>query len=607
MCGIVGFVSCSGGGVTYVLHRALKALEYRGYDSCGIATIHENRVYFRKDKGKIDDVFVKINPRELPGTLGIAHTRWATHGAPSRKNAHPHLDCTGSIAVVHNGVIENFLQLQKELTSKGHKFESETDTECVAHLIEEFMSNGCGIFEAIKKAVRRLEGPYALAVVSARNPGQLYCVRNESPLVVGLGEDGNYCASDIPAFLFWTNKVIVLHDGELAIIEPESVTIEDINGLKIEREPVVVSWTADMAAKSGYPHFMLKEIHEQPKALRDTLRFNQQTIDEFADVISQSEHLYIVAAGTSYHAALVSQSMLTQMCEIPSQAVISSEFTWLAGNTLSENDVVIAVSQSGETLDTLRAVRHARSKKSKILAITNVLDSGITREADLVFYTQAGPEIGVAATKTFLVQVATFGRIASKLLERFKIHDPAYVQDFREKLMQTPQALNQVINKLEVKTKELADFLADKSDAFYLGRGVSVATALEGALKLKEISYIHAEGYPAGESKHGPIALIDEDFPVIFIAPNDETRKDILGNIMEMSARGAYIITLGEEGDEELAQVSNQFLSMPQGFSLPFSPLLYVVPPQLIAYYTAVKRGYDPDKPRNLAKSVTVP
>nr|MDO8097279.1 glutamine--fructose-6-phosphate transaminase (isomerizing) [Candidatus Wukongarchaeota archaeon] len=607
MCGIVGFVSHSGGGITYILHRALKALEYRGYDSCGIATVHENRIYFEKDKGKIDEVFVQINPEELPGPLGIAHTRWATHGAPSRENAHPHLDCSDSIAVVHNGVIENFLKLRKELTSKGHNFKSETDTECIAHLIEEFMSNGCGIFEAIKKTIRRLEGSYALAVVSARDPGRLYCARNESPLVIGLGEDGNYCASDIPAFLFWTNKVIVLHDGELATIGSESVAIENVNGLKIEREPVVVSWTADMASKSGYPHFMLKEIHEQPKALRDTLKFKQQTIDKFAEIISQAEQLHIAAAGTSYHSGLAAQSMLSQTIGIPSQAIISSEFANLVGNSLSENDVVIAVSQSGETIDTLRAIRHAQSKKSKVLAITNVLGSGITREADLVFYTQAGPEIGVAATKTFLVQLTTFTRIALKLLDNFGTNSPAYTENFREKLNQTPQALNQVINKLEIKTKSLASFLAEKSDAFYLGRGVSVSTALEGALKLKEISYIHAEGYSAGESKHGPIALVDEAFPVIFIAPNDVTRKDILGNVMEMRARGAYIITLGEEGDKELAQVSHQFLDMPQGFSLPFSPILYVVPLQLIAYYTAVKRGYDPDKPRNLAKSVTVP
>ncbi|MHA1834385.1 MAG: glutamine--fructose-6-phosphate transaminase (isomerizing) [Candidatus Baldrarchaeia archaeon] len=604
MCGIIGIVS-NDRHVANLLRECLKRLEYRGYDSVGMTTIYNSTLHTKKDKGKIDEIHQKLNFDTLPGHIGIGHTRWATHGPPSKRNAHPHMDCTRKIAVVHNGIIENFLELRKQLEEKGHVFQSDTDTEVIPHLIEEYIALGYNLADAVRETLKQLKGSYAIAVIYAEEPDKIVCARKDSPLVIGVGEKAVYCASDIPAFLPMTNKVIFLNDGELAILTPYSVTVQNLEGEVLTKEIKIINWTAEMAQKGGFPHFVLKEIHEQPRAIRDTLRTRQEYVDVFVESIMKAKRIYFVAAGTSYHAGLTATYMFSKLAKTYSQAVIASEFPEFIGETLDEDTVIVAITQSGETADTLTAVRHAMKYGAKILAITNVLGSSITRHAHHTFYMQAGPEIGVVATKTFTTQLATLALITINLARQNGALTDMEAKQLFEELYQIPAKVKEIIETHEERAKTLAEKCYLKDNFYFLGRGISTATALEGALKLKEISYIHAEGYPAGESKHGPIALIEPGYPCVFIAPMDETHKHIIGNIMEMKARGAEIIAVIDKSDQDVLQLADTAFKMPSTPAI-FTPITYIIPLQLFAYYVAVKRGVDPDKPRNLAKSVTV-
>lgn len=604
MCGIIGIVS-NDWHVASLLRECLKRLEYRGYDSVGITTIYNSTLHTKKDKGKIDEIHRKLNFDTLPGHIGIGHTRWATHGPPSKRNAHPHMDCTEKIAVVHNGIIENFLELRRQLEGRGHIFRSDTDTEVIPHLIEEYIARGYNLIDAVRETLKQLRGSYAIAVIYAGEPDKIVCARKDSPLVIGVGEKAVYCASDIPAFLPMTNRVIFLSDGELAMLTPYSVIAQNLEGEILTKEIKVINWTAEMARKGGFPHFVLKEIHEQPRAIRNTLRTRPEYVDVFVKNLMKAKRIYFVAAGTSYHAGLTAAYMFSKLAKLQSQAVIASEFPEFIGETLDEDTVIVAITQSGETADTLTAARHAMKFGTKILAITNVLGSSITRLAHHTFYMQAGPEIGVVATKTFTTQLATLALITINLARCNGTLTGMEAKHLLKELYQIPSNVKKIIETHEERAKTVAEKCYLKNNFYFLGRGISTATALEGALKLKEISYIHAEGYPAGESKHGPIALIEPGYPCVFIAPMDETHKHIVGNIMEMKARGAEIIAVIDKGDQEGAQLADIVFKIPSTHII-FTPITYIIPLQLFAYYVAVKRGADPDKPRNLAKSVTV-
>ena len=606
MCGIIGVVQ-SRGNVAPFLHQALKRLEYRGYDSVGITTIDNGQLYIKKDKGKIDEVHKNIDLDDMPGSIGIGHTRWATHGIPSMINSHPHFDCNNEISVVHNGVIDNFLELRKELKSKGHIFKSETDTEVIPHLLEDYLKEGLDIVSALRSVSQKIEGTYAIVVMTTKEPGKIVCTRNGNPLVIGRKGEVSFVSSDIPAFLPMTNNMILLLDGEIAMLSIEGVQIEKLSdGTKVHRETIKVSWTADQAQKSGYPHFMLKEIHEQPDAIRSTLRLQPDIIRKAAEIIHSSKKVYMLAMGTSGHAALAGRHMFASIAGILPVFELSSDFQDTVYGSLSENDCIIAITQSGETTDTITAVKYARTFGVKVVAITNVVGSSITRISDHTIITQAGPEIGVAATKTFMVQLTSLAQIALALGELTKINDIETIEKKRKSLFSLPDIVAEIISMQEVPAREMAHVYYDKPSLLFLGRGISMATAYEGALKLKEIAYNHAEGYSAGESKHGPIALVQDDYPVIFVAPNDQTRNRIIGNIMEMKARGAVIISVIEQGDSNLIELSDNIFTIPKGIEPEFSILAYVVPLQLFSYYMACAKGYDPDKPRNLAKSVTV-
>ncbi len=605
MCGIVGVVDRNN-LASPIIHEALKRLEYRGYDSAGIATIYQNKICLKKEKGKISEIHEKLDFNKLLGTIGIGHTRWATHGLPSKTNAHPQVDCTNKIAVVHNGIIENFLELREDL-AKRHNFVSETDTEVIPHLIEEIMAKTkCDLHTATRRALQKVKGTYALVIICTKESDTLVCARNESPLVIGVGKNANYCASDIPALLPMTRKIILLSDGEMATIHHDKIRIETINGeVEVQPKIVNVSWTPEMAQKGGYPHFMLKEIHEQPHALNGTLMIRPEVINKTANVLNDSEKLYITAAGTSHHAGLAGRYMLSKLSAMQSQAIISSEFSESTANLIDEDTTILAISQSGETADTLNAIKFAKDNGAKIVSITNVMGSTISRLSDLTLYTQAGPEIGVAATKTFIVQLASLALISLQLAEIRGMTDNSEIEQIREELFQTPRIVENTIKKHESLIRDIAYEYAYKPNFLYLGRGISTTTAMEGSLKLKEIAYIHSEAYPAGESKHGAIALIEPGFPVVFIAPHDDTRERIIGNIMEMKAREATIISVADENDYEIKKLSHKMIGIPSTMGI-LSPITCVTPLQLFAYYAATKRGYDPDKPRNLAKSVTV-
>jgi glucosamine--fructose-6-phosphate aminotransferase (isomerizing) len=606
MCGIIGVVQ-KRGDVAPFLHQALKRLEYRGYDSVGVTTIAGGRLYIKKEKGRIDEVHRKLNLDDLPGSIGIGHTRWATHGMPSMLNSHPHFDCNDEIAVVHNGVIDNFLELRSELSAKGHVFNSDTDTEVIPHMIEEYMNQGSDLKSALRKVALRIEGTYAIVAMTTREPDKMCAVRDGNPLVIGTEEDVHYISSDIPAFLPMTNNMVLLLDGEIATLSTSGVDIEKLSdGTKVHRESIKVSWTADQAQKGGFPHFMLKEIHEQPEAIKNTLRLRGETIVKAAEIIRSAAKVYMIAMGTSSHAAMAGRHMFGSLAGILPTCELASDFQDSVYDALSANDCVVAITQSGETTDTIAAVKYAKRFGAKVVAVTNVVGSSITQSADHTIITQAGPEIGVAATKTFMVQLTALAQIALTLAETNGRIERETVIRKRNSLAKLPEIVSEVIARNEERARTLAGVYYDKPSFLFLGRGVSVATANEGALKLKEIAYNHAEGYSAGESKHGPIALVQDGYPVVFVVPRDGTRNRMIGNIMEMKARGASIISVMEKDDQEIRGLSNDVFEIPGNVEPEFSTMPYVVPLQLFSYYVALRKGYDPDKPRNLAKSVTV-
>lgn len=608
MCGIFGCI-IKDGNAAPIVHQALKRLEYRGYDSVGEATIHEGKLYIKKDCGKIDEVHKIRNLDALPGNLGVGHTRWATHGAPLEVNAHPHVDCDGQIAIVHNGIIENFADLKLELENKGHVFKSKTDTEVIAHLIEEAFENNPSISlaDAVLETIRKLEGSYAIAVISPREPDKIVCARNESPLVLGLGENALFCASDIPAFLPLTNKAIIIDDGELVTFSLEGFEIRKVvDSSLVVREPKLIEWTPEMAAKQGYPHFMLKEIHEQPTCLRNTLRLQEHYLDLMATFLDRAREVFLVACGTSYHACLAASYMFSKLAFLATYPVIASEFIEQHGKSVNIESTILAVSQSGETADTLAAVNAARQRAATVLGLTNVIGSTLTRVSRVYISQQSGPEIGVAATKTFTSQLSVLAQLALRLAKkRGKVSQDE--MDFLEaKLEQIPDIVEKIIKTQEEKVKGIAKKYKDTEVLFFLGRGISTATAYEGRLKLMEIAYVPAIAFPAGESKHGPISLVEQGFPVVFICPKDETHRTIMGNIMEMKARGATIIAVIEEDDEEVKKLADDYLEVPKGVPDVLSPIPFVIPLQLLAYYMSVDKGHNPDMPKNLAKSVTV-
>ena len=589
MCGIVGCVLNKEVGSTII--DSIKKLEYRGYDSVGIATISD-KINVKKGSGKIKEVDDEIHLKEIDGQIGIAHVRWATHGNPTKENAHPHCDCKNKVSVVHNGIIENFKELREELAEEGHIFKSETDTEIIPHLIEKYMDEGNDLLKATQQAVKRLHGSYALAVISIEEPDKIIGARNESPLIVGLADDGNFLASDVPAILSETNKIIYLEDEELILLEKDKVEIMDMDLNPIEKEVTTITWTSEMAEKGGYDHFMLKEIVEQPQVIKDTLSESIK-IKEIVSKFKNFNRICFVACGTSYHASLIGEYLIETQIHIPTEVILASEFEYFQ-NTLDEHTLVIFITQSGETADTIKALKIAK-KQSETLAIVNVVGSSITREADHVIYTRAGPEIGVAATKTYLSQLICIYLLVAHLGEN---------EELLEQLNKISDLSKETFTR-EEKIKEIAMKFKDAKDFFYIGRGFNYSTALEGALKLKEISYIHAEGYPAGELKHGPLALIDEDMPVVGILPPGPSYNKTFNNLQEIKARGAKMIILGSEDDEKITD-NEYILTFNSEIDELIAPLLYIIDLQLFSYYVSVGKNIDPDKPKNLAKSVTV-
>jgi glutamine---fructose-6-phosphate transaminase (isomerizing) len=617
MCGIVGYIGPK--KVVPLILDGLRKLEYRGYDSAGIAVVSQNgKLEIRRAAGKLRNLEESIRSTPLEGLYGVGHTRWATHGRPTEENAHPHRDCTGDVVVVHNGIIENYLELKLQLAQEGHKFQTETDTEIIAHLIEKFSANA-SLEEAVLKAVKVMGGAYALVAVSARDPNKIVAARLGPPIVVGLGEQEFFVASDIPALLEHTRRVFFLGDGEMAVLSPEGVRLLDFQSHEIKRQPQHISWDPIMAEKGGFKHFMQKEIFEQPRAVRDTLlgRISQVTGEVFLDQMDITGEEFrdfrdvkIVACGTSWHAGLAGKFMIERLAQVPVEVDYGSEFRY-RDPILRDQTLAIAISQSGETADTLAAEREARQKGAKILAICNVVGSMLTREAQGTIYTHAGPEIGVASTKAFSGQLTALLLTALHLAQMRGTLTAAASQHLMQELTRVPHKIESILQR-DTEIEDLAKQFFRNTDFLYLGRGIHYPIALEGALKLKEISYIHAEGYPAGEMKHGPNALIDENLPVVVIATRDEadpssmTRYEkTVSNLQEVKARDGIVIALVTEGDRLARENANHAIEIPPAPDL-ISPILEIVPLQLLAYHIAVRRGCDVDQPRNLAKSVTV-
>ena len=608
MCGIFGCILTEGRAAP-LIHDSLKRLEYRGYDSVGIATIQDGEIYLKKDSGKIDEVHKLLNLDDMPGNLGIGHTRWATHGAPLKVNAHPHMDCTGNIAVVHNGIIENFSELKLELENSGHVFVSKTDTEVIAHLIEEILrkNSELTLADAVLEAVKRLDGSYAIAVISTKEPDKVICARNESPMVLGVGENSVYFASDIPAFLPVTNKAVFVEDGEIITLSAAGYEIRKIKDSSVvTREPKIIDWTPEMAVKQGYPHFMIKEIHEQPATLRNTLRMQEHYLDLLSTFLDRASEVFLVACGTSYHACLAASYMFSKLAFLPTYPVYASEFLEQCGKSVNIDSTILAVSQSGETADTLAAVTCAQQRAATILSLTNGIGSTLTRVSRVYIGQQSGPEIGVAATKTFTSQLSVLAQVALRLSKKRGKISQDEMDYIEERLEELPDIVETIIQTQEDKVKQIAKKYKDAKMFFFLGRGISTATAYEGRLKLMEIAYTPSIAFPAGESKHGPISLVEQGFPVVFICAKDGTHKTLVSNIMEMKARGASIIAIVEEGDEEIKALADDYVEVPKGIPEVLSPIPFVIPLQLLAYYMTLEKGQNPDTPRNLAKSVTV-
>jgi len=621
MCGIVGYIGPK--SVVPVIIEGLRKLEYRGYDSAGIAVVNGNGLEVRRAEGKLRNLEEVIRQQPISGSFGIGHTRWATHGRPTEENAHPHRDCTGKIVVVHNGIVENYLQLKKQLAQEGHKFVTETDTEIIAHLIEKNLATANGkrpsLEDAVRKTVKLLAGVFALGVISADEPNKIVAARNGPPAVIGLGDGEYFVASDVPALLEHTRDMFFLHDGDIAVVTAQGVTVTDFDGKPRHPEVQRILWDPIMAEKGGFKHFMLKEIHEQPRAVRDTtlgrvsldsgrVFLNEMGID--AGELKKLLQMTISACGTSWHAGLAGKYMIEQLARLPVEVDYASEWRY-RDPVLAKDELVLLITQSGETADTIAAQREARARGAKTLAICNVVGSMIARESNGTIYTHAGPEIGVASTKAFTAQLTALFIFALHMAELRGTVSDAQGRTLIEELLLLPGKLEQTL-QLESVCDDLAKIYSKAQDFLFLGRGIHFPIALEGALKLKEISYIHAEGYPAGEMKHGPNALIDENLPVVVIATRDESDPNsvvryekTLSNIKEVAARSGKVIAIASEGDNEIGESADHVIHIPRAPEL-LSPLIEIVPMQLLAYHIAVRRGCDVDQPRNLAKSVTV-
>ena len=589
MCGIVGGVLDKKAAPTII--ESIKKLEYRGYDSVGIATVTD-KINLKKGSGKIKDVNNEIHLTDIDGNTGIAHVRWATHGIPTKENAHPHCDCDEKISVVHNGIIENYQELKEQLIEEGHIFKSDTDTEVIPHLIEKYMKEGQEFLVAVQSTIKRLKGSYALAIISKDEPGKIIGARNESPLIVGLADHGNFLASDVPAILKETNKVIYLDNEEIIVLTQDNVDIMDLELNKKEKNIDIITWSPEMAEKGGYDHFMLKEIHEEPQVIKDTLSESNK-INEIVSNFKNFNRICFVACGTSYHASLIGEYLIETELAIPTEVILASEFEFFK-KTLDDHTLVIFITQSGETADTLKALKIAK-EKSETLAIVNVVGSSITREADHVIFTRAGPEIGVAATKTYLSQLICIYLLVAHMAEN---------NELLEKLGKLSELSEELLTR-EEQIKEISKKYKYARDFFYIGRGFNYPTALEGALKLKEITYIHGEGYAAGELKHGPLALIEDNIPVVGLLPPGPSYAKTFSNLQEIISRGADMIILGSKDDKQIDMIEDKLLFNPVIDEI-LAPLLYIIDLQLLAYYISILKGIDPDKPKNLAKSVTV-
>jgi len=593
MCGIVGCILKDEEDVAPILFDCISKLEYRGYDSIGLATFSEGKINIKKDKGKIIEVNRSLDLEDMPGSFGIAHVRWATHGDPSKLNSHPHVDEENTVAVVHNGIIENYLEIKEKLTLEGHVFKSDTDTEVIPHLIQKFMDEKFDLEHAVRKTIEVIEGAYAIAAISIKEPNKIVATRKDSPLIVGLGENGYYLASDSPAILKYAKDIIYPERGEIVIIDRDGVVVHDEFDNVVNKEIETINWTPEMAEKEGYDHFMIKEINEQATAVRNTLT-QKENIQEIIADIGEIQRICFVACGTSYHASLTGKYLMESLAGIPTDVILASEFKYSA-NTLNDKTLVIFISQSGETADSLKALDVA-NQTSKTLGIVNVAGSAITRRADYVIQTQAGPEIGVAATKTYVAQLTSIYLFAA-----LKSNNAELLRE----LDKVPDFIDETLKDID-RIKELSTRYNYARDFFYLGRGYSYPTALEGALKLKEISYIHGEGYAAGELKHGPLALIDEGIPVVVIIPPGDNYRKTMSNLEEVKSRGANVLAIGAGDDESLKSKANVVIEINPDVKEIIAPLVYIVPLQLIAYYITLEKGHDPDKPKNLAKCVTV-
>jgi len=622
MCGIIGYVGPNGTDVTSILLEGLSKLEYRGYDSAGIAVLTSNgTLELRRRAGKIENLVATVENGSRPasGPLGIGHTRWATHGRPNDTNAHPHPDCTGVLTVVHNGIIENFTELRSELEREGHTFLSETDTEVISHLVERyyFGETGHDLERAVRLALQRVTGAYAIAVVSSEQPDVLIGARlGGGPLIVGVGDGEQFLASDIPAILKHTRRVLILDEGEIVLLHPGGVSISKIDGTPVQREPLTIEWDVESAEKGGYPHFVLKEIHEQPDAMRRALtgrvhdgQLHLAELEQMKQtgLLDKAQRIVIVACGTSYHAGLIAKYVIERWARIPVETITAAEFPYCNPIVGPEN-LCIAVTQSGETADTLVGIRQAREQGAPVIAITNVVASAITRLSDAVLYLQAGPEIGVVATKTFITSVTVLYMLGLYLAQQRGRMASEEAGMVLEALEQIPNQIQHILDRAtspDDVIKPLAKQLSHCSSMMFIGRGVGFPTALEGALKLKEISYIHAEGLPAGELKHGSIALLDPDTPLIAIATASHVYEKVVSNMLEVRARDARVVVVATEGDESIRKHADDVLYIPDTIEQ-LSPLLAIIPLQLFAYHAAVARGCNVDQPRNLAKSVTV-
>jgi glucosamine--fructose-6-phosphate aminotransferase (isomerizing) len=613
MCGIIGYIGSK--PVVPVLLDGLRRMEYRGYDSAGVALVGEHGIELRRSAGKLANLEHTIESEPVDGLYGVGHTRWATHGRPTEENAHPHRDCTGRIVVVHNGIIENYLELKAELQRQGHDFKTETDTEIVAHLVEREMKED-GLDNAVRRALKLMRGMFALVLVSAEDPEKIVAVRNGPPIVVGLGKDEFFVASDIPAILSHTRDVVFLGDEEMAVITRSGVEFTDYNGRAVSKTTQRVMWDPIAAEKGGHKHFMLKEIYEQPTSARDTI-LGRVSLDrgriflEDLNIPDQTfrtlQKVTIIACGTSWHAGLVGKYLIEALAQVPVEVDYGSEYRY-RNPIVSDNELAIVITQSGETADTLAALRESKRKGASSIAICNVVGSMATREADGTVYTHAGPEIGVASTKAFTSQLVALQLLGLYMAQVRGTLSASEIRRHIEELLQLPQIIEQAV-KASAATERIAEKFYNRTDFLFLGRGINYPIALEGALKLKEISYIHAEGYPAGEMKHGPIALIDERMPVVAIAPDDHVFEKMLGNVQEAKARGGSVIAVTNDGDSRLSAILDAthdvVLSMPRTTAM-LTPIVMTIPLQLLAYHIAVRRGCDVDQPRNLAKSVTV-